>query len=88
MNEINSSKSKGKTMRMKVLRVLLPGMLLVAAAVAIAACGSDDSTSSSGTSEAAKQYAAPTEAPSDAQTGGDLTVIAASDVDYIDPGAS
>jgi len=75
-------------MRMKVLRVLLPGMLLVAAAVAIAACGSDDSTSSSGTSEAAKQYAAPTEAPSDAQSGGDLTVIAASDVDYIDPGAS
>jgi peptide/nickel transport system substrate-binding protein len=74
-------------MRMKVLRVLIPGTLVVAALV-LAACGSDDSTSSSGTSEAAKQYAAPTEAPSDAQSGGDLTVIAASDVDYIDPGAS
>ncbi len=72
-------------MRMKVLRVLIPGMLL-AAAVFVTACGSDDSTSSS--SDAAKeQYAAPTEAPSDAQSGGDLTVIAASDVDYIDPGA-
>ena len=73
-------------MRTKQLRVLALGMLLVAAAVVITACGSDDSTSSS--SDAAKeQYAAPTEAPSDAQTGGDLTVIAASDVDYIDPGA-
>ena len=74
-------------MRMKVLRVLIPGTLVVAALV-LAACGSSDSTSSSGTSEAAKQYAAPTEAPSDAQSGGDLTVIAASDVDYIDPGAA
>ena len=73
-------------MRMKVLRVLIPGMLLLAASVFVTACGSDDSTSSS--SDAAKeQYAAPTEPPSDAQTGGDLTVIAASDVDYIDPGA-
>ncbi len=76
-------------MRMKQLRVLALGMLLVAAAAVITACGSSsDSTSSSGTSEAAKQYAAPTEAPSDAQSGGDLTVVAASDVDYIDPGAA
>lgn len=74
-------------MRTKILRALIPGMLL-AAALAIAACGGSDSTSSSGTSEAAKQYAAPTAAPSDAQSGGDLTVIAASDVDYIDPGAA
>src|SRR4029079_12954972 len=87
MNERHSSKPKGRTMRMKVLRVLIPGTLVVAALV-LAACGSSDSTSSSGTSEAAKQYAAPTEAPSDAQSGGDLTVIAASDVDYIDPGAA
>ena len=72
-------------MRMKVLRVLVPGMLL-ALALALAACGGSDSSTSS--SDAAKQqYAAPTEAPSDAQSGGDLTVIAASDVDYIDPGA-
>ncbi len=77
-------------MRLKVLRVLVPGLLL-AMAVALAACGSSDSTdsssSSSATSDAQKQFAAPTEAPSDAQSGGDLTVIAASDVDYIDPGA-
>ena len=62
-------------------------MLLLAAAVVVTACGSDDSTSSS--SDAAKeQYAAPTEPPSDAQSGGDLTAINASDVDYIDPGAA
>ncbi|MEZ5073465.1 MAG: ABC transporter substrate-binding protein [Solirubrobacterales bacterium] len=74
-------------MRMKVLRALVPGLLVVAGLL-IAACGGSDETSTSGTSEAAKQYAAPTEAPSDAQSGGDLTVIAASDVDYIDPGAA
>ncbi len=77
-------------MRKKVLRVLVPGIFLVAA-LALAACGSDGSSSdstSSGTADAQKQYAAPTEAPSDAQSGGDLTVIAASDVDYIDPGAA
>jgi peptide/nickel transport system substrate-binding protein len=80
-------KRKETTMRTKALRVLVPGILL-AAALAITACGGSDSTSSSGTSEAAKQYAAPTEAPSDAQPGGSLDVIAASDVDYIDPGAA
>ena len=49
----------------------------------------DDTTAvSSSVSEPAAQFAAPTEAPADAQEGGDLTVIAASDVDYIDPGAA
>ena len=75
-------------MRQKLLRVLMPG-LLVAAAVVLAACGSDsDSDSSSDVSDAQAQFPAVTEAPSDAQEGGDLTVIAASDVDYIDPGAA
>ena len=75
-------------MRLKVLRVLVPG-LLIAMAVALAACGSSDSTdSSSSVSDAKAEFAAPTEAPSDAQEGGDLTVIGASDVDYIDPGAA
>ncbi len=84
--DTNSSRSKGMTMRKKALPALICGTLLVAA-LALAACGGDDSTSSD--SDAAKaQYAAPTEAPSDARTGGDLTVIAASDVDYIDPGAA
>jgi peptide/nickel transport system substrate-binding protein len=74
-------------MRQKLLRVILPGML-VAAVVVLAACGSDSTDSTSSTEAAQKQFAAPTEAPSDAQVGGDLTVIAASDVDYIDPGAA
>lgn len=80
-------------MRKTFLRALVPGMFLIAA-LALAACGSDgssdssSSSSSSSTEAAQKQYAAPTEAPADAQSGGDLTVIAASDVDYIDPGAA
>jgi peptide/nickel transport system substrate-binding protein len=75
-------------MRQKLFRVTLPGILVVAS-IGLAACGSSDSSdSSSSTADAQKQFAAPTAAPSDAQTGGDLTVIAASDVDYIDPGAA
>ncbi len=50
----------------------------------LGACGEEDG----GDSEAAVgEFAAPTEAPEGAQEGGSLRVIAASDVDYIDPGA-
>ena len=70
------------------LRWLLAFGAIVALALTVSACGGDDSTSSSsGTSSAGGDFAPSTEAPSDAQQGGDLTVIAASDVDYIDPGA-
>ena len=80
-------------MRKTLLRVIMPATVAVAS-LALAACGSDGSSDSSGSASAGSsdstqaQYAAPTEAPSDAQQGGDLTVIAASDVDYIDPGAA
>ena len=74
-------------MRQKLLRVTLPGILVVAS-IGLVACGSDSSSDSSSTEAAQKEFAAPTEAPSDAQTGGDLNVVAASDVDYIDPGAA
>lgn len=98
MNQDERSKSsepKGKTMRRKMLRALMPGTVVVAA-VALAACGSDGSSdsSSSGSAETGAtdaqqaEFAAPTAPPEDAQSGGDLSVIAASDVDYIDPGAA
>jgi peptide/nickel transport system substrate-binding protein len=71
------------------LRWLLALGAIVALALTVSACGDDDSTSGSGsTSAAGDEFAPPTEAPSDAQQGGDLTVITASDVDYIDPGAA
>ena len=59
-------------------------LVLAAAASVIAACGD----SPSDTSAEQEKYAAPTEAPADAQQGGSLRVLAASDVDYIDPGAT
>jgi peptide/nickel transport system substrate-binding protein len=62
---------------------------IVALALTVAACGSDDSSSSSDQASSTEgQFVPVTAAPSDAQQGGDLTVIAASDVDYIDPGAA
>jgi peptide/nickel transport system substrate-binding protein len=51
----------------------------------LGACGGGQSGS---TDSADGQFAAPTKAPDDAERGGELTVIAASDVDYIDPGAT
>ncbi len=71
------------------LRWLLALGAIVALALTVSACGSDDSDSSSSSSSSANgDFAPSTEAPSDAQQGGDLTVISASDVDYIDPGAA
>jgi peptide/nickel transport system substrate-binding protein len=71
------------------LRWLLALGAIVALALTVSACGGDDDdTSDSGsTSAAGEEFAPATEAPADAQEGGELTVIAASDVDYIDPGA-
>src|SRR4051812_6836151 len=55
-------------------------------ATALAACGGGQGGSSD--SPAGGDFAAPTAAPDSAKRGGDLTVIAASDVDYIDPSAT
>jgi peptide/nickel transport system substrate-binding protein len=77
-------------MRSKLQWLLVLGAI-VAIALTVSACGDDSSDSSSGstdTSSADDQFAPQTEAPADAQPGGDLTVIAASDIDYIDPGAA
>jgi peptide/nickel transport system substrate-binding protein len=67
------------------LRFLVAGMLAVLAFV-VAACGGDDSSSSStsksggGTESNAKTADAP------AKKGGKITMLAASDVDFVDPG--
>ncbi len=72
------------------LRWMLALGAIVALALTVSACGSDDDSSSSDSSSASSdtQFAPPTEAPDGAAEGGDMTVIAASDVDYIDPGAA
>jgi peptide/nickel transport system substrate-binding protein len=71
---------------LRTRRLASIAVLTATAALGIAACG--DSDSGSGGDSATDQFAAPTEAPGDAQQGGSLTVLAASDVDYIDPGAT
>lgn len=73
-------------MRPTMLRVLTPG-LIVLASVALGACGSSGSSSTSA-SQAQNKYAPPTSPPADAKKGGTLTVLTAGDVDYIDPGAA
>ena len=69
------------------LRWMLALGAIVALALTVSACGSDSSSSTTASSSDT-QFAPETAAPSGAKQGGDLTVIAASDVDYIDPGAA
>jgi peptide/nickel transport system substrate-binding protein len=70
-------------MRVRLLRVLVPG-LIVAFALALSSCGDDDD----GGGTSAGDFEAPTSAPDDAQKGGELQIIAAADIDYMDPGAA
>ena len=69
-------------------RWLLALGAIVAMALTVAACGGGDSSTSDQASTDSANFAPPTAAPDNAQTGGDLTVLATSDVDYIDPGAA
>ncbi|MEJ7875056.1 MAG: ABC transporter substrate-binding protein [Solirubrobacterales bacterium] len=70
-------------------RWLFALVALCALTFGVSACGSDDeSSSSSGGTGIPEEFVGPTEPSSDATEGGDLKVIAAGDVDYIDPGAS
>ena len=70
------------------LRWMLALGAIVALALTVSACGSDDDSDTSDSSSADSEFAPATAAPDGAQEGGDMTVIAASDVDYIDPGAA
>jgi peptide/nickel transport system substrate-binding protein len=71
-------------MRSKLTRALVAGVLAVLG-LALASCG-DSNDESAG--ETAAKFPPPTAAPDNAKKGGTLEVIAASDVDYIDPGAA
>ena len=68
----------------KLVSVVMCGVLALLG-LALASCGggSDESVS-----ETAAKFAPPTAAPDNAKKGGTLSVIAAGDVDFIDPGAA
>jgi peptide/nickel transport system substrate-binding protein len=86
--------------RSRLLGVFIPGLLAVAS-IGLAACGSSSKSSSSGSSgssggsssssavqKTVARYKPNVTAPPSAKKGGTLTVLANSDVDYIDPGAA
>ena len=85
--------------RSRLLGMVIPGLLAVTS-LGVAACGSSqsNSTSSGGSTSSPGRSAAVSNeqakfppvvtAPAVAKKGGTLTVIANSDVDYIDPGAA
>jgi peptide/nickel transport system substrate-binding protein len=79
------TQGKGRIMRSRLRWAIVPG-LLVPLALGLAACGSSGTTQNVQAEQA--KFAPPTAPPSDAQKGGTLNVIAAGDVDYIDPGAA
>jgi peptide/nickel transport system substrate-binding protein len=65
------------------LRFLLAGVF-AALALVVAACGGSSSSSSSSSSKGSEQGKKAAQAP--AKKGGKLTMLASSDVDYVDPG--
>ena len=78
-------------MRLRTLRPLVPVLTLAALGFAISSCGSSGGSSTSGAASSSaipSEFKAVTSAPSDAQTGGKLTVLALGDIDYMDPGAA
>lgn len=71
-------------MGIQSLRTVSLMLAVVLASIGLAACGGG---SSEGTSASHNQFPPVNEAPSNAQKGGKLTVLASGDVDYLDPGA-
>ncbi|WCB97007.1 Oligopeptide-binding protein OppA [Baekduia alba] len=67
------------------LRFLVAGMLVVLAFV-VAACGGDDNSSSSTSKSSAGTESNAKTADAPAKKGGKITMLAASDVDFVDPG--
>jgi len=68
---------------MKSIRVCSAALLALMLSLTVAACGSSSSSNTS-----TKVGAVPAEQTLTGKTGGNLTVVASSDVDYIDPGAA
>lgn len=68
---------------MKSIRVCSAALFALMLSLTVVACGSDSSSDTS-----TKVGAVPTEQSLTGKTGGKLTVLASSDVDYIDPGAA
>jgi peptide/nickel transport system substrate-binding protein len=77
------------------LRLLIAIGFVAALALGASACGGDDDddggdggAAATGATGIPEEFASPTAAPDDAQEGGELTVLATDDVDYMDPGAA
>src|SRR5918996_1403452 len=80
------------TMRSK-LRWLFALVAVAILAATVSACGDDDDDDGGEAPAASEtgipeEFTAPTAAPDDAQEGGELTVLASDDIDYMDPGAA
>jgi peptide/nickel transport system substrate-binding protein len=72
-------------MGIQSLRTVSLLLAVVLASIGLAACGGGNDE---GTGASQNQFPPVNEAPSDAKKGGTLTVLAAGDIDYLDPGAS
>ena len=73
-------------MRSTLKWALIPAILVILA-LGLAACGDDDDDGGDGGEVSGKEFEGATAPPDDAKKGGTLQVVAAGDVDYIDPGA-
>jgi peptide/nickel transport system substrate-binding protein len=76
-------------MRLKWLRFLVPVGALLAFTLALSSCGGDDDGGDDAATTAVPEEFAPVDAaPDGAKEGGELKVLAAGDIDYMDPGGA
>ena len=76
-------------MRLKWVRLLVPMGALFALALGLSSCGDDNGGGeSTATSAVPKEFAPVTDAPDGAKTGGELKVLSAGDIDFMDPGGA
>jgi peptide/nickel transport system substrate-binding protein len=76
-------------MGLKWLRLLVPVSALLTVAFVLASCGGDDGGGDgAATTVVPEEFAPVSAAPDGAKEGGRLNVLAAGDIDYIDPGSA
>jgi peptide/nickel transport system substrate-binding protein len=75
-------------MRLKWVRLLVTLGALLSLVFALPSCGDDDEGGDGATTAVPEEFAPVTAAPDGAKEGGELAVLSAGDIDYMDPGAA
>src|SRR4051794_37273187 len=83
---MHDARNKEEHMQQRSIRWTVLAAVFAALALFVAACGGSDNKSSGGGGQATTGGGGQQNNPSEGKKGGAITYLAASDVDYVDPG--